>query len=210
VRSGDLLAALDDRDLVLDQLKWRAERDKLLQRHREALAKHDRNNLVVLEPQIRQAETQLTLAEEKLARSRILAPFDGIVVSGDLSQMLDSPVEKGKALFEIAPLNSYRLIVQVDERDVRYISVGQSGVVALAGRPGEPVPMTLSKITPVAVAEEGRNSFRVEARLSQSSLNLRPGMEGVAKIKSGQRSIVWIWMHPIVDWLRLAAWKYLP
>jgi Barrel-sandwich domain of CusB or HlyD membrane-fusion/GAF domain len=210
VQSGDLLAALDDRDLVLDRLKWRAERDKLLQRHREALAKHDRNSLVVLEPQIRQAEAQLALAEEKLARSRILAPFDGIVVSGDLSQMLGSPVEKGKALFEIAPLNSYRLIVQVDERDVRYVSVGQDGTVALAGMPGEPVPMTLSKITPVTVAEEGRNSFRVEARPLEPGLNLRPGMEGVAKIKSGRRSIVWIWMHPVVDWLRLAAWKYLP
>ena len=210
MRSGDLLAALDDRDLVLEHLKWRAERDKLLQRHREALAKHDRNSLVVLEPQIRQAEAQLALAEEKLARSRILAPFDGLVVSGDLSQMLGSPVEKGKALFEIAPLNSYRLIVQVDERDVRYISVGQSGTVALAGMPGEQVPMTLSKITPVTVAEEGRNSFRVEARLSEPGLNLRPGMEGVAKIEAGRRSIVWIWMHPVVDWLRLAAWKYLP
>jgi Barrel-sandwich domain of CusB or HlyD membrane-fusion/GAF domain len=210
VRSGDLLAALDDRDLVLDHLKWRAERDKLLQRHREALAKHDRNNLVVLEPQIRQAEAQLALAEEKLARARILAPFDGIVVSGDLSQMLGSPVEKGKTLFEIAPLNSYRLIVQVDERDVRYIAVGQSGTVALAGKPGDPLPMTLSKITPVTVAEEGRNSFRVEARLLEHGLHLRPGMEGVAKIEAGRRSIVWIWMHPVVDWLRLAAWKYLP
>ena len=124
--------------------------------------------------------------------------------------MLGSPVEKGKALFEIAPLNSYRLIVQVDERDVRYISVGQSGTVALAGMPGDPLPMTLSKITPVTVAEEGRNSFRVEARLSELGLHLRPGMEGVAKIEAGRRSIVWIWTHPVVDWLRLAAWKYLP
>jgi hypothetical protein len=210
VASGDLLAALDDRDLVLDRLKWRAERDKLLQRQREALAKHDRNNLVVLEPQIRQAEAQLALAEEKLARARIVAPFDGIVVSGDLSQTLGSPVEKGKTLFEIAPLDSYRLIVQVDERDVRYISVGQSGTVALAGRPGDLLPMSLSKITPVTVAEEGRNTFRVEARLSEHGLQLRPGMEGVAKIEAGRRSIVWIWTHPVVDWLRLAAWKYLP
>jgi hypothetical protein len=210
VKSGDLLAALDDRDLVLDRLKWRAERDKLVQRHRDALAKHDRSNLVVLEPQIRQAESQLALAEEKLTRARILAPFDGIVVSGDLSQMLGSPVEKGKTLFEIAPLNSYRLIVHVDERDVRYIAVGQSGTIALAGLPGDALPLNLSKITPVTVAEDGRNSFRVEARLTKLGLHLRPGMEGVAKIETGQRSIVWIWTHAVVDWLRLAAWKYLP
>jgi hypothetical protein len=50
----------------------------------------------------------------------------------------------------------------------------------------------------------------VEARLSEHGLHLRPGMEGVAKIEAGRRSIVWIWMHPVVDWLRLAAWKYLP
>ena len=167
VKAGDLLAALEDRDLVLDRLKWRAERDKLVQKQREVRAKHDRTNLVILESQIRQAESQLALAEEKLSRARILAPFDGIVVSGDLSQMLGSPVERGKLLFEIAPLNSYRLISQVDERDVRYVAIGQSGTVAFAGVPWTPLRMILSKITPVTVAEEGRNSFRIEARLTE-------------------------------------------
>jgi multidrug efflux pump subunit AcrA (membrane-fusion protein) len=210
VRAGDLLVALDDRDLILDRLKWRAERDKLVQKYREALAKHDRPNLVQLEPQIRQAEAQLALAEEKLARSRMVAPFDGIVVSGDLSQMLGSPVEKGKALFEFAPLDSYRLVIQVDERDVRYVSTQQRGIVALAGMPGEPLPLILTKITPVTVAEEGRNSFRVEARLTERGPDLRPGMEGVAKIDTGQHSLVWIWTRSVIEWARLAAWKYLP
>jgi multidrug resistance efflux pump len=210
VKSGDLLVFLDDRDLVLDRLKWRAERDKLLQKQREALAKHDRSNLVVLSSQIRQAEAQLGLAEEKLARARIVAPFDAYVVSGDLSQMLGSPVEKGKALFELAPLDAYRLIIHVDERDVRYIAVEQPGSIAFAGMPGDALPMILSKITPVTVAEEGRNSFRVEGRLTGPSSHLRPGMEGVAKINTGQHSLVWIWTRRVVEWLRLMAWKYLP
>src|SRR5207253_9430624 len=141
-------------------------RDKLRQRHREALAKHERSNLVVLEPQIRQAETQLALAEEKLARARIIAPFDGIVVSGDLSQMLGSPVEKGKTLFEIAPLDAYRLIIQVDERDVRYVAVGHQGTIALTGMPAHALPFKITKITPVTVVEAGLKSFRVEARLA--------------------------------------------
>jgi multidrug efflux pump subunit AcrA (membrane-fusion protein) len=210
VKAGDVLVTLEDRDLILDRLKWRAELDKLVQKQREVRVKHDRTNLVVLDSQIRQAEAQLALAEEKLSRVRIFAPFDGIVVSGDLSQMLGSPVEKGKALFEIAPLDSYRLIVQVDERDVRYIAVQQRGFVALAAMPGDPLPLVLTKITPVTVAEEGRNSFRVEARLTELGPNLRPGMEGVAKIEAGRRSILWIWTRSIVEWLRLTAWKYLP
>jgi multidrug resistance efflux pump len=210
VRAGDDLAVLEDRDLILDRQKWRAERDKLVQKQREVRAKHDRTNLVILESQIRQAEAQLALAEEKLSRARILAPFDGIVVSGDLSQMLGSPVEKGKTLFELAPLDSYRLIVHVDERDIRYISVQQRGSVALAGMPGDLLPLILTKITPVTVAEGGRNSFRIEARLTQLGPHLQPGMEGVAKIETGRRPLVWIWTRAVVEWLRLTAWKYLP
>jgi Barrel-sandwich domain of CusB or HlyD membrane-fusion/GAF domain len=210
VKAGDVLAALEDRDLILDRLKWRAERDKLVQKQREVRAKHDRTNLVILDSQIRQAEAQLALAEEKLSRARILAPFDGIVVSGDLSQMLGSPVEKGKPLFELAPLDSYRLIIHVDERDVRYVAMGQSGTVAFAGVPWTPLRVILSKITPVTVAEEGRNSFRIEARLTELGPQLRPGMEGVAKIETGKRSLVWIWTRAVIEWLRLIAWKYLP
>jgi len=210
VRKGDLLAALDDRDLVLDSMKWRAERDKLSQKERDALAKHDRPNLIVLKAQIDQAEAQLALAEEKLSRSKIVAPYDGVVVSGDLSQMLGSPIERGKVLFETAPLEAYRLIVHVDERDLRFVATGQTGDVALAGRPAERVPFTISKITPVTVAEEGRNTFRVEARIGEGGTSLRPGMEGVAKIETGDRSLIWIWTHEIGDWLRLTAWKYIP
>jgi multidrug resistance efflux pump len=210
VKAGDVLVALDDRDLILDRMKWTAERDKLAQKQREARASHDRTNLVILDAQFRQAGAQLSLAEERLSRARIVAPFDGIVVSGDLSQMLGSPVEKGKSLFEVAPLNSYRLIIHVDERDIRYISVQQHGVVTLAGMPERPLPLILTKITPVTVADMGRNFFRVEAQLMELGPHLRPGMEGVAKVEIGRRSIVWVWTHDFVEWLSLTAWKYLP
>ena len=210
VSEGQVLVELEDRDLVLDRLKWRAERDKLLQKQRDALAKHERTDVVVLTSQIRQAETLLSLAEEKLARTRIVAPFDGLVVSGDLSQMLGSPVNKGDTLFEIAPRESYRLIIQVDERDVRYVSVGQHGKVALAGSPGDPLPLLVSKIMPVTVAEDGRNSLQVEAHLTEAAARLQPGMEGVAKVETGQRSLLWIWTHGVADAIRLAVWKYLP
>ena len=124
--------------------------------------------------------------------------------------MLGSPVEKGKTLFELAPLDYYRVIIQVDERDMRFVSVEQRGLLALEGMPGDPLPLSLTKITPVTVVEEGRNSFRVEARLTEFGRQLRPGMEGVAKIETGQRPIVWIWTRSVIEWLRLAAWKYLP
>ena len=214
VKQGDILATLDDRDLVLDRLKWTAEREKLAQKHREALAKGERATLGVLAAQLAQADAELSLAEEKLARSRIIAPFDAVVVSGDLRQMLGSPIERGKVLFELAPLDAWRLVVQADEREVRWLAAGQTGLVALAAMPTSRLPVTVARITPVATAEDGRNFFRVEARIEPgTSLRpelLRPGMEGIAKIETGPQRLIWIWTHALVDWLRLFAWHWLP
>jgi hypothetical protein len=208
VQAGELLAQLDDKDFLLDQLKARAELEKLRQKHQEALAKHDRTPLTLLAFQIKQAESQLALANDKLARTRIEAPVSGLVVSGDLSQMLGSPVERGKVLFEVAPLDRYRLIISLDERDIRFVAPGQRGSVVLAGSPTEALPFQITKVTPVATSDDGRNTFRVEAALVNTETPLRPGLEGIAKIDAGSRSLIWIWTHATIDWLRLNTWKY--
>ena len=210
VKSGDLLARLDDRDLQLEKIKWEAEREQYLRKYRQALAVRDRPAMNVLGAQANQAEAQLQLIEEKLARARITAPFDGIVVSGDLSQLLGTPAEQGKVLFEIAPLDAYRVILKVDERDITHLAPEQKGELALSGIPGARLPFSVARITPVSTAEEGRNTFRVEARMESTSERLRPGMEGVGKIAVGERRLIWIWTHGLVDWLRLAFWTWLP
>ena len=76
--------------------------------------------------------------------------------------------------------------------------------------PGKPLPLVVERVTPVATADDGRNFFRVEARLEGPTPALRPGMEGVAKIEVGERRLIWIWTHSLVDWLRLWIWTWLP
>jgi multidrug resistance efflux pump len=209
VKAGDELAALDDRDLLLDQQKWRSESEQAERKYRDALAKHDPTNARILSAQLTEATAQLDLAEQKIARARLTAPFDGVIVTGDLSQMLGSPVEKGKLLFEVAPLDAYRVVLKVPEGDIRYIRIGETGQIVLAGMADQRLPFVVKNIG-IATAEEGQNLFRVEAELSGSVASLRPGMEGVAKVAVGQRHYLWIWTHSLVDWLSLKLWRWLP
>ncbi len=211
LKEGDLLAAMDDRDLVLERARAWADLEKLRQKYSEAMAKHDRPNVQMLTAQIEQAGAQLQLAQEKLLRAHIVSPIDGLVVSGDLTQMLGSPVERGKTLFEIAPLDRYRVVLRTDDRDLRFLAAGQHGQLALAGMPAARQDFTVTRITPIAEAKDGRNEFRVEGTLdSPNNYNLRPGMEGVAKVSTGGHNLIWIWSHGVIEWLRLMAWKWLP
>jgi hypothetical protein len=211
LHAGDLLAAMDDRELVLDRARAWADREKLRQKYDEAMAKHDRPNAAMLTAQREQAEAQLELADDKLRRARVISPIDGVLVNGDLTQMLGSPVERGKTLFEIAPLDQYRIVLRTDERELRFVSAGQHGQLSLAGIPGDYLDFTVTRITPIAEAKDGRNEFRVEAALDEPpGPRLRPGMEGVGKIETGPHRLIWIWTHGVIDWLRLTAWKWLP
>jgi RND family efflux transporter MFP subunit len=210
VKQGDLLCLLDDRDLKLERLKWVSQKEQLLKQHREAMAKHDRPQIRIISAKIEQAEAQISLLDEQLVRTKVLAPFDGVVMKGDLSQSLGVPVEKGQVLFEVAPLESYRVIVEVDERDITDIAVDQKGELVLSSMPDDVFTLVIEKITPVSIAKEGRNYFRVEARLENISERLRPGMEGVGKIHINRRKLIWIWTHELTDWVRLKLWTWVP
>lgn len=210
VRRGQPLGRLDERDLLLERRKWEGRHEQIWKEHREALADHDRTQVSITSARLGQARAQLDLLEENLARTRLVAPFDGIVVRGDLSQSLGSPVEKGDVLFEVAPLDGYRIILKVDERDIAEITAGQRGQLALSAMPGKTLRLMVERVTPVASAEEGHNYFRVEARLERASDSLRPGMEGIAKIEIDRRRFLWIWTHGLFDWFRLWAWSWWP
>jgi multidrug efflux pump subunit AcrA (membrane-fusion protein) len=210
VESGQILAALDDRELRLEAARWKSEYDQQSLKYSDAMAKRDRSAALVLSASLEQTQVQLSLVEDKIARATIVSPFHGVIVSGDLSQVLGSPIEKGKVLFEIAPLDSFRVILQVDERDVVYLEQGQQGTLLLTGLSAKSLPFTIKKITPVATASEGRNHFRVEADVQATGSQLRPGMEGIGKVDIDRRALITIWTRSLLDWVRITVWKWSP
>ncbi|GJE56844.1 MULTISPECIES: efflux RND transporter periplasmic adaptor subunit [Methylobacterium] len=210
VRKGDLLAALEDRDLALERLRWVTERQQRTYEYDKALATRQPATINVVKSQIDQADAQIRLLDEQLSRSKFHAPFDGLIVSGDLSQAIGGSISRGQVLFEIAPLDSYRVVLSVDERLIADLSEGQTGHVLATSLPDQPQALTIQTITPVAEARNGRNLFRVEGRITDGATRLRPGMEGIAKVDVDRRLLVWVWARPIVDWLRLTLWHWWP
>ena len=206
VRAGEVLARMDDRELKLEEAKAAANDELADRKLREAMGRGDAVAVRIAQADAEEAQAELALVREKLARATITAPFDGRVVKGDLTQQLGSPAEQGRVLFEIAPLDAWRVVLKVDERDIVHVKQGQAGELVLAGLTGRHFPIRVSKVSPVAQAEEGRNSFRVEAQLSGEGSGIQPGMEGVGKVSAGRHSLLWIGGHRLFNWLRYTAW----
>ncbi len=210
IQKGDLLATLDDQDLRAEQRKWQSQRARLLKEYRKALAGFNRAEVAILKAKRAQAEAQLNLVEQQLARTTLVAPFSGLIVKGDLSQALGSPVTRGEVLYEVAPTDNYLVVLKVDDRDIGRVSLGQKGKLKLSGIPDQTIAITIDRLTPVSTPGEGRNYFRVEAVMDNHSDLMRPGMEGISKIEIGREKLLWIWTRRSVEWLRLFVWKRLP
>jgi len=208
VKEGQVLVELSEQELQLERRKWEAEFAQHDNAFGAALARSDRAQMVIDQAKAAEARAQLELIDQSLARARVQAPFDGVVIKGDLTQSLGAPVQRGETLLTLAPSNDFRLIVEVDERDIADVRVGQNGRVALAALPGNALAFGVARITPVAASANGRNFFEIEGQFEGSSKGLRPGLNGVAKIEAGHASLAWIWTHAVFDWLRLKLWAF--
>jgi len=208
VRAGDVLARLDDRELRLEEARWQALAEVADRRAREALARSAAVAVQLARAEADEAEAQLALVRSRLARAAITAPFDGVVVRGDLTQQLGAPVEQGTVLFEVAPLDAWRVVLKVDERDVLKVRDGADAELVLSGLPGVRHTLRVRQVSPVAVAEDGRNAFRVEAEVVDASPQIQPGMQGVGKVHAGERSLLYIAFHRLWNGLRFTAWSW--
>lgn len=210
VRSGEPLVELDKTKLVLELDKWQSEKAKLGREYDRALAELNHAEAQILRAQLGQAEAELNLVNDKLARTVLYAPFDGVVISGNLGSSLGAPTARGELLLELAPLTGYRVVLGVDERDIGHVQTTQFGELTLNAMPGERWPFEIINVASAAPGEDGEHIFRVEAKLSKTSDQLRPGMQGLGKISVGEESLAYLLSRRLLGWLQLNTWAHLP
>jgi multidrug resistance efflux pump len=208
VTQGQLLARLDDRDLKLEQARFRSERDQAAGHLRQAMADHDAPAMALSLAEVQQAEAQLSLVETKLLRTELTAPAEGLVVSGDWVQQIGGPVEAGKEMFEIDSGDGWRVVLHVPDRDITRVHAGQTGALRLAGQPQVVHRFRIATVTATASVQDNVNGFRVEADWVGAVPPLSPGMQGVGKVEVGRANLLTIWTRPSIDWLRLKLWSW--
>jgi multidrug efflux pump subunit AcrA (membrane-fusion protein) len=172
------------------------------------MSERDAPAVALASAEVQQAEAQLALVQAKLARAALVAPMDGLLVTGDWVQQIGGPVETGKEMFEIAATEAYRAVLHVADRDIARVQPGQPGALRLTGLPQHSYPFKVSTVTATASVQDGTNGFRVEAEWTGEAPALSPGMQGVGKVTVGESNLIMVWIRPSIDWLRLKLWSW--
>lgn len=207
VRKGDALFALDNTELLLQQ----AESAANLQRNRsEAQLAQGQANIGEVHIKLAQAnqlDARLRQVQGQIGRAVVQAPFDAVVVEGELRDKIGAPVQKAEVLMKICRFEDMYVEVAVPERLIQDVYEGKKGAIRFASRPGDSFALRVERIEPSPVTGEKGNHFHVRCRLVDVPADwFRPGMTGRARLSSGWRPAWFQITDRLVDFLRLKLW----
>jgi RND family efflux transporter MFP subunit len=164
-----------------------AERDLLNMRNQVARAEEALKGAGKM---VAQAEIQLALSRQRVVKTEIRSPIDGVVSavlvdSGDMA-VSQAPVV---VLEQHDPL---KVVVTVDERYINELKVGQNVVVEITAAYPKSLIGQIYELSPSAL--EGTRSFPVTIKLEQKEGILRPGM--YADVIFDIRKVEDVWLAP--------------
>lgn len=212
VKAGQVLAEMADDDLQNTRRARLAEANQHENAFAEAFARGDRAQAIMAQAKLSEAKAQLALVEQQIARLKITAPFDGVVIAGDLRQQLGAPLKRGESLLTLAPGLDWRVVLEVDERDIASLNTGQMARLRLAAMPDQPIGLMLNRVTPVAKTTPSGVLYEIEAvptGAGAGARGLRPGLQGVARIDMPARPLLWRMADRAWQWIRMQVWTFL-
>src|SRR5690606_3462193 len=124
------------------------------------------------EANVRMAEARLAMAAERLAYTRIRAPFAGMIGFRNVS--IGAYAKAGDDLAELVAVDLMKVSFDVPERYLSAVSQGQKVEVIVDALAGEAFRGELATIAP-RITAAGR-SLRLRATVDNTSGRLRPGL----------------------------------
>jgi RND family efflux transporter MFP subunit len=202
---GALLCSLDDKDLRIERSQRQAEIDgakvQLVKAERnfkrtkelfedELISKEifedTRTEFELASNTLSRANSALELLEDRLSKTRILAPFDCTVLTRPVSigQAVSGSAgfNSGTEIMTIANLNDMIITAHVNQADVIRLASGQEVDVQVESVPGLKLRGKVERIAPQAILKNGVKGFTARIQITDLDPRIRPGMTAILNI----------------------------
>jgi multidrug resistance efflux pump len=157
--------------------------------------------LASLTGRIEEKRAEVQYLQDQLARARVLAPQDGVVLFDDPSEWIGKPISVGERIMRIAVPGDVEIEAWLPLADAIALSPGARVQLYLNASPLQPVVARLRYQAHDAVQRpDGGYAYRVRATLQEATTH-RVGLKGTAKLHGG-----WV---PLGYWVLRRPWAAL-
>jgi HlyD family secretion protein len=178
------IAQLDLDEITQEEQTSRASLQEAQQRLQELTQGYRPEDIQQSAARVTTARAELQEIQSQLNKTKIKAPFDGIVtqkhanvgavITPSMAAAADSASASPSSILELA--SGLEVLVDVPEANIARIKTGQPVDIIADAYSDRTFKGTVRTIEPEAVSEDDVTSFRVRVRLNQESSLLRSGM----------------------------------
>jgi len=141
------------------------------------------SDYVMAETQLSQARANLNTARARLGYATIVAPRDGVLITRNVER--GTVVQPGKALLVLAPAGGTQVVVQIDEKNLGLLALGQNAVASADAYPDKRFAAVVSYINPAV--DITRASVEVKLAVAEPPDYLRQDMTVSVDIEIARR-----------------------
>jgi len=111
---------------------------------------------------LEQAQAGLQAARARLAYTRVVAPVTGTLIARNVEH--GDVVQPGKALMVLAPAGETQIVVQIDERNLGMVRLGQPALVSADAYPAQRFAAEVAYVNPGVDAQRGTVEVKLRVR----------------------------------------------
>jgi membrane fusion protein (multidrug efflux system) len=189
MRKGDLIAQIEASEIIAQAHRAEAQRDREELAHKRAKRLFETNAISEQElddarTSLRVAEADLALAQARLGKTRIRAPFSGLVGRRRISP--GAYVSSGDLITELAHVATMRVTFSAPERFVGQLKAGIAVEISTPAYPNETFSGKLTVVDPIV--DPTTRTVQLVAHVPNRNGLLRPGMSADVIVTLSERA----------------------
>lgn len=208
VRKGTVLASLEDWEYRSALAAAQSKRDTAVMLTNRALAANDGTEAGIQEAQAEYWTSEVTRAQERLDRTQLRSPIDGVVATPHLENMVGRKLKFGDVFADILDNSQAQVDVSIDQTDIALVATGQTARIKLDGFPARTFEGEVVVVSPLARLEGDVRTFSARVGIPNPDGALRAGMQGRGKVFTGWRPAGQVFFREPAMWIWSKLWDW--
>lgn len=208
VKQGAVLAELEDWNYRADVAAAEAKYNEAMATMNRALSQNDGTLAGTEQVKVGYFKAELTRARERLDRTSIRAPFDGVVATPHIEDSVGRRLMHGDTFAELIESSHVTVDVAIPEDDAMLLRSGEHASVKLESFPLRTFRGDVTVISPQAQVESEQRVLMARVNVPNQDGAIRPGMQGHGKVSVGWHPAGYVLFRGSAMWLWGKLWSW--
>ena len=208
VRAGAVLADLEDWDLQAAMAAANAKYSTAVSATNRALAANDGTEAGIQRVQAEYWAAELKRAQQRLERTHLRAPFDGVIATPHVENFVGRHLSPGDSFLEVIDARESSIDVAIDVQDSVLLQPGRRATIKLDAFPTRSFPGQVQIVSPVSSIEDENKVFYARILVSNPDGLIRAGMHGRGKVTAGWKPVGYVFFRRPAMWIYSKLWSW--